>query len=211
VHDVRPLPAGDSSGISLFYFLIASTLGGLFTIAATGQAAPALRPRYRWPLILAAVVATPSLTYLLAGQGLGAVGESAGAVFALLGVGALYVLGVTTITRGLQIILGFRLTLMAGTVVFIMLNFPSAGATIQAPMLPTFWHVLNRFWIGASASDAFRGVVYFGGQGTGTAVLKLLGWLAVGAVLLALGWFKLQRGSHEITPKSPTMGSRSRS
>ena len=30
-------------------------------------------------------------------------------------------------------------------------------------------------------------------------MLKLLGWLAVGVVLLALGWFKLQRGREEIT------------
>jgi hypothetical protein len=66
-------------------------------------------------------------------------------------------------------------------------------------MLPAFWHVLNRFWIGASASDAFRGIVYFGGQGAGTGVLKLLAWFAVGAVLLALGWFK-QRGRQQVTP-----------
>jgi hypothetical protein len=65
---------------------------------------------------------------------------------------------------------------------------------------PAFWHVLNRFRIGASASEAFRGIVYFGGQGAGTGVLKLLAWFAVGAVLLALGWFKLQRGRQQVTP-----------
>jgi len=65
-------------------------------------------------------------------------------------------------------------------------------------MLPAFWHVLNRFRIGASASDGFRGIVYFGGQGAGTGVLKLLGWLAVGVVLLGLGWFKQQRGRREV-------------
>jgi hypothetical protein len=68
-------------------------------------------------------------------------------------------------------------------------------------MLPTFWHVLNRFWIGASAFNALRGILYFGGQGVGTDVLKLLGWLAVGAVLLALValrklWHERQR--HEV-------------
>jgi hypothetical protein len=199
VRDVRPLPAGDTSGLALFFFLVACTLGGFLTVTATGLAAPALRPRCRWPLLLAAVVATPVLGYLIGGQGLGAISGSAGAVVALLGVAALFVLIVTMIARGLQLILGTIGTLFAGLAVFVLLNFPSSGASVQGPMLPTFWHVLNRFWIGASASDAFRSIVYFGGQGVGTDVLKLLGWLAVGVVLLGLGWFKVQRGHQEVT------------
>ena len=186
VRDVRPLPAGNTSGLSLLFYLFACTFGGVLTVAATGMAAPALRPRYRWPLLVAAAVAVPIVAYLLAGQWLGAISGSAGAVFALLGVSALYVLIVTLIVRCLQLILGAIGALFAGLTVFVMLNFPCAGVSIQGPMLPTFWHVLNRFWIGASASDAFRSILYFGGQGVGTDVLKLLGWLAVGAVLLAL-------------------------
>ena len=202
VRDVRPLSAGDTSGISLYMFMIACTIGGFLTVTATALAAPALRPRYRWPLILAAAVAIPILGYLLGGLGLGAISGPSGAIFALLGVGALYVLVITMIARGLQLIFGAIGTLFVGMVVFVLLNFPSSGASIQGSMMPTFWHVLNRFWIGAAASDAFRGIVYFGGQGAGADVLKLLGWLAVGVVLLALGWFKLQRSREEAT--SPT-------
>ena len=104
------------------------------------------------------------------------------------------------IARGLQLVLGAIGMLFAGFSVFVLLNFPSSGDSLPGPMLPAFWHVLNRFWIGASASDAFRGIVYFGGQGARTGVLKLLGWLAVGAVLLALGWVKLQHGRQQVTP-----------
>jgi hypothetical protein len=199
VRDVRPLPAGDTSGVSLFFFLIVCTLGGFLTVTATGLAAPALRSRYRWSLILTAAVVIPALGYLLAGQGLGAISGPAGAAFALLGVGALYVLIVAMIARGLQLILGAIGTLFAGLAIFVLVNFPSSGASVQGPMLPTFWHVLNRFWIGASAANAFRSIVYFGGQGAGTDVLKLLGWLAVGVALLALGWLKSRRGRHEVT------------
>ena len=203
VRDVRPMPAGDTNGTSLYFYLIAGTLGGIITVAATGMAAPALRPRYRWPLLLAAAVAVPIVAYLLAGQGLGAISGSAGAVLALLGVSALYVLIVTMIVRGLQLILGAIGALFVGLALFVMLNFPSIGATVQGPMLPTFWHVLNRFWVGASAFNALRSILYFGGQGVGTDVLKLLGWLAVGAVLLALLalrrlWHERQR--HEAAP-----------
>ena len=203
VRDVRPMPAGDTNGTSLYFYLIACTLGGIITVAAIGMAAPALRARYRWPLLLAAAVAVPIVAYLLAGQGLGAISGSAGAVLALLGVSALYVLIVTMIVRGLQLILGAIGALFVGLALFVMLNFPSIGATVQGPMLPTFWHVLNRFWIGASAFNALRSILYFGGQGVGTDVLKLLGWLAVGAVLLALLalrrlWHERQR--HEAAP-----------
>jgi hypothetical protein len=82
---------------------------------------------------------------------------------------------VTMIARGLQLIVGAIGTLFAGLAVFVLVNFPSSGASVQGPMLPTFWHVLNRFWIGAVASDALRNIVYFGGQGVGTDVFKLLG------------------------------------
>jgi hypothetical protein len=199
VRDVRPLSAGDTSGLSLFFFMVACTLGGFLAVTATGLAAPALRPRYRWLLLGAVAVATPVLAYLVAGQALGAIAGPAGAVFALLGVGALYVLSVTMVARGLQLLFGTIGTLFAGFAAFVLLNFTSSGDSLPGPMLPTFWHVLNRFWIGASASDAFRGIVYFDGQGVRTGVLKLLGWLAVGVVLLALGWFKLHRSRQQVT------------
>jgi hypothetical protein len=185
VLDVRPLPAGDRSGDSLFFFLIGCSVAGFLTIAAAGVLAPALRPRYRWPLILAAAVAIPVAAYLLVGLGLGAITGPAGAIVALLGMGALYVLIVAMIARGLQVILG-QAAIIAFLAIFVMLDFPSSGGAISPVLLPTFWHVLNRFWIGGAAFDAFRSIIYFGGQGVGTDVLKLLAWLAVGVVLLAL-------------------------
>ncbi|TVZ01537.1 hypothetical protein EAS64_28995 [Trebonia kvetii] len=183
VLDVRPLPAGDRSGQSLFFFLIRCSVAGFLTIVVTG--APALRQRYRWQLILAAAVAMPVLAYLLAGLGLGAINGSAGAILALLGTGALYVLSVAVIARGLQVILG-KPAILAFLAIFVMLGFPSAGGAVSPVLLPTFWHVLNRFWIDAGAFDAFRSIIYFAGLGVGTDVLKLLAWLGVGVLLLAL-------------------------
>jgi hypothetical protein len=203
VRDIRPLPTGNTSGLALYFYLFACTFGAMLTVAAVGMAAPALQARYRWTLILAAAVATPIVAYLLAGQGLGAISGSAGAVFAVLGVSALYTLVITVIVRCLQFFLGPIGALFAAMTVFVMLNFPSAGVSVQAPMLPTFWHVLNRFWIGGPTSDAFRSILYFGGQGAGTDVLKLLGWLAVGAVLLALvglRGLRRERHHHKIAP-----------
>lgn len=52
-------------------------------------------------------------------------------MFAVLGVGALYVLAVAVIARGLQLVLGAIGTLFAGMAVFILLNFPSSGASLR--------------------------------------------------------------------------------
>ncbi len=185
VRDVRPLPPGDTSGTALYFVLIVCTIAGFTAVAATGQAAPALRPRYRFALFLGLAVTVPVLVYLLAGLGLGAISGSAGAILALLGMAALYVLVVTVIARGLQNILG-QATILALFAVFITLNFPSSGGALPGVMLPVFWQELNRFWIGAAALDSFRRIIYFSGQGTAADVLKLLGWLAVGLILLAL-------------------------
>jgi hypothetical protein len=182
----------------LFFFLIGCSVAGFLTVMATGAVAPALRPRYRWPLILAAAVAIPILAYLLVGLGLGAISGSAGAIVALLGMSALYMLIVVMIARGLQVILGPAAEL-AFFAIFVMLDFPSADGAISPVLLPTFWHVLNRFWIGRAAFPAFRSIIYFGGQGVGTDALKLLAWLGVGVVLLALPiWRKIGpgRGRH---------------
>ncbi len=196
VRDIRPLPPGDSNGTALYFFLIVCTIAGFTAVAATGQAAPALRPRYRFALFLAIAVAVPVLVYLLAGLGLGAIRGSAGAILALLAMAALYMFIVTMVARGLQDILG-PATILALFAVFITLNFPSSGGAFPGVMLPAFWHELNRFWIGAAALDSFRRIIYFSGQGAAADVLKLLGWLAVGLVLLALPTVPKLRSRHQ--------------
>ena len=177
----------------MFFFLIVCSVGAFQTVMVTGMLAPPLRPRYRWALIVAAAVAVPVLAYLLVGLGFGAISGPAGAIFALLGVGALYVFTVATIARGVQIVLG-QAAILAFLAIFVFIDFPSSGGAISPVLLPTFWHVLNRFWIGGGGFEAFRSIIYFGGQGVGGDVLKLLAWLGVGVVVLALAiWLKAGR------------------
>ena len=53
-------------------------------------------------------------------------------------------------------------------------------------MLPVFWRFLNHFWIGAETINAERSLLYFGGLGVGTDLLRLLAWTAVIVALLLL-------------------------
>ena len=70
--------------------------------------------------------------------------------------------------------------------VFVFLNIPSLGATYTDTMLPPFWRFLNHFWIGAETVNAERSILYFGGLGVGTDILRLLAWTAMTVALLLL-------------------------
>jgi hypothetical protein len=70
--------------------------------------------------------------------------------------------------------------------VFVFLNIASFGATYTPPVMAGFWRFLNHFWIGAQAVDAERSILYFGGDGAGTALLGLLAWTGAIALLIVL-------------------------
>jgi hypothetical protein len=53
-------------------------------------------------------------------------------------------------------------------------------------VLPSFWRFLNHFWLGAETTNAERSLLYFGGQGIGMQLFRLLAWTAVAGVLLVL-------------------------
>jgi hypothetical protein len=78
---------------------------------------------------------------------------------------------------------------LLASLIFIFLNFPSSGGTVPGELLPGFWRFLHQFWIGASALDANRSILYFDGAGVGTAVLKILAWLPGSAGLVAVPIF----------------------
>src|SRR5439155_253383 len=142
-----------------------------------------LSAQRRYLMIAAAAIATPILLYLVGGLIFNAYTGSAGTILALIGVGALYAFIVGVIR--LQVLLG-QAAIIAMMAVFVFLNFPSAGGAIPASMLPGFWRFIHSFWIGGAAVDAIRSILYFGGQGVATDIVKLLAWLIITFGLLAL-------------------------
>ena len=135
-------------------------------------------------MIAAVAVLVPVLTYLIGGLGFGTYKGSFGTILAFIGVGALYTFVVGFVTRLLQALYG-PVALLVALAVFVFLNIPSLGATYTAPLLDPFWRFLNHFWIGASAVNAERSILYFGGQGIGTDLLRMLAWTGVGVAVLA--------------------------
>jgi hypothetical protein len=134
--------------------------------------------------------------YLIGGLGYRAFGGSFGTITAMIGVAALYTFIVAVVTRLLQLGLGAAGALV-GSLLFIFLNMPSTGGTVASQLLPGFWRFLNQFWIGAAGLDANRSILYFGGNGVGADVLKMLGWVAASAVVLAFPIYRrTKRGQH---------------
>jgi hypothetical protein len=185
VDDVKPLPANNASGSPNFFFIVISTLGGFLTVVALGFAAPTLPEPQRLGIVAAASLLAPTIAWLIGGPGYDTFTGSAGAILAMLGLGALYAFAVAVITRLLQLGLGAAGALI-GSLILIFLNVPSSGGSVAAPLLPGFWRFLSHFWIGAAALDANRSTLYFGGNGVAGDVLKMLAWVAACACLLAV-------------------------
>jgi hypothetical protein len=199
VDDVKPLPADNASESPNFFFLIICTLGGFLTVAALGVVAPTLPGYHRLAITAVASLSAPIVAYLIGGPGYHTFSGSFGTIVAMLGLGALYAFAAAVITRLLQLGLGAVGTLL-GSLVLIFLNFPSSGGSVAVQLLPGFWRFLSHFWIGEAALDANRSALYFGGAGVTTDVLKILGWVAAWAALLA-GLIYL-RGKRQARPEA---------
>ena len=185
VRDVRPLPSDDVIGLGVFMFMIVCTICGYLAATVLATLAPTLAPSKRYPIIAATAVLVPVLVYLIGGLGYGTYTGSAGTILAFIGVGALYTFVIGLVTRLFQVLIG-PLALFVSLAIFVFLNIPSLGATYTTTMLSPFWRFLNHFWIGAETVNAERSILYFGGEGVGGDLLRLLAWTAVIVVLLLL-------------------------
>jgi hypothetical protein len=185
VRDVRPLPAGDEIGLGIFMFLIVCTICGYLTPTILETAAPALAPSRRYPVIAGMAVLIPAVAYLIGGLGYGTYTGSFGTILAFIVVAALYTFAIGLGTRLLQVLIG-PAAIFLSLAIFVFLNIPSLGATYTGPVLAPLWRFLNQFWLGAGTVDAERSILYFGGHGVGTDLLRALPWLAVIVALLVL-------------------------
>jgi hypothetical protein len=200
VDDVRPLPPDNASETPNYFFLIICSLAGFLSVTALGFVTPKLPERRRVAIMATASLLAPLVAYLIGGPGYGAFTGSPGAIVAMLGMGALYTFAVAIITRLLQLGVG-SLGGVVASLLFIFMNFPSAGGTVAPQLLPGFWRFLNHFWIGAAGLEANRNILYFGGADVGIDALKILAWVATSAALLAIPIY-LRSGSRGRTGAS---------
>jgi hypothetical protein len=187
VHDLVPLPTSDSTGISLFFLVIAWMLGGYVGATALGimlggMRSPGLRQAaVRLGLLAGYAVISGLLGALLIGPVMGVV---SGYSLSLAGTGMLLAFAAAAATAGLQAALGLPGTLIAiiGMVVF---GDPTAGTSVATPLLASPWNVIGQGLPPSAALSAARGVVYLGGANL-TGPLTVLATYAAAGTLLTL-------------------------
>ena len=185
IRDVRPLADGDPISLGVFMFMIVCTICGYFAATLLFTLAPELAPRRRFAILAGVAFLVPLIAYLIGGLGWGVYEGSFGTIAAFVGVAALYTFLIGLVTRLLQVLIGPP-ALFVSLAIFIFLNIPSLGATYTSTMLAPFWRFLNQFWLGAETTNALRSILYFGGDGVGNDLLRLLAWAGVVVLLLAL-------------------------
>jgi len=183
VEVAHPFAAGDPHGLVLFFLVLA-------TIVSTFVAHAILLVRGRgarlstWLGVEAGWAAVAGL----AGVGMAAwiVGgyDIAGAA-AMAGLVALAALATGTVTAGLARLLDAPGLGLAG-IVCVLLNLISSGGPAGQEFLPDAYRALSPWMPAGQLFSAFRGALYFDGQGLGTPVLVMAGWLVAGLVLLVL-------------------------
>jgi hypothetical protein len=200
VVDLAPLPASDSTGISLFFLVIAWMLGGYAGATALALVLGGIRPpglrqaAIRLALLAGYAVVSGLLGALLIGPVMGVV---PGYRLPLAGAGMLLVFAAAAATAGLQAALGLPGTLIA-IIAMVVFGDPTAGTSLATPLLASPWNVIGQGLPPSAALSAARGVVYLGGANL-TGPLTVLATYAAAGTLLTLAataWRRHRPASH---------------
>jgi len=179
---VHPLPKGDAVGVVPFLLTMALVVGGYVSATMAMAFGGLATPRGRGAALWLGAVLGGLITVLIAGPILGAIPTSK-----FLVLWALFVLVMTAVafaTAALQTVLGAAGTLVV-VVVFIIFGAPAAGGSVPAAFLPGFWRTFGPFLPAGAGTTAIRNTIYFEGNGSARAVLVLIAYLLVGAIVLA--------------------------
>lgn len=200
VTDVVAPARGDPTGQGLFFLLVAISIGSYTGVAAIGAAGARLRIGLRAAFGLGLSLVVSLLGALFAGPVFHLVDHDLPALWAL---GWLYSAGVLAIGIGLHTFLK-RWTTLALMVLFVMLNFTTAGGVFRPELQPRFFGALHSFWNGAGFVEGLRALLYFDGHGAGGRILALVLWFVAGLAVLGVAAV----AEHRRASRTPEVGFR---
>lgn len=183
VVDVRPGTAQDAGGQTLFFLLVALSVGAYASAVAIAAATARLRAGWRIGIGAVVSLALSAIAVIITGGVYGAMNGNEWSIWLL---GSLYVFGIVLVGIGLHPFLG-KWTTPALTLLFVMLNFTSSGGVYPPSLAPAFFAGLNTFWNGAAWLDAARALTYFPDLSVGFDVLRLVLWALAGLLLILVG------------------------
>ncbi|GEE02349.1 hypothetical protein nbrc107696_27950 [Gordonia spumicola] len=182
ITDVVPAdPVTDPSGQSLFFLLVALTVGSYGTGIAIAVAAGGRSMGVRLAFAAAAAVLVPAAVVAVAAM----FDALPGAGSAVFGLGVPYALATMLFAIGLHPLIG-RFTTIVMVTIFVGLNFTTSGGVFAPALQPAFFGALHDFWIGAGFNEAARDLAYFPHLSVTGELGKLVGWLVAGCALVAV-------------------------
>lgn len=201
VDEVAPLPTDDPSGTSLFFLLVICTVGGFLTITVVSQVLPQVRTKGLLAAAVGAGIFIPVIGFSMISLFVD-FGATFGSAAAVIGVAMIYTFTVALIAAFFTRVLGQAAVL--GEILFLVaLNFPSAGASVPAPLLPGFWQVVHDGWLGAGSFEAMRSLLFFDGAQAVRWLLQLIIWTFGALVLFLVAGVLKSRRQSATPPTSP--------
>ncbi|MBX6763628.1 MAG: hypothetical protein K6T51_05455 [Rubrobacteraceae bacterium] len=194
VKDVKPLPGGDSRGLSSFYAVVGWVVGGY--LLATAVAILRGRNVEGWRAALGRVGGFAA--YAVAAGAIGAVllegviGALGGPGADLAAIGALVVFATAVAAAALQALLGIAGTGIA-ILLFVVLGNPSSGGPYAPELLPQPWRALGILLPPGAGTTLVRNTVYFGGSHIAGALAVLAAYAMVGSVVILLAGERARR------------------
>lgn len=188
VTDAIAADSKDARGLSAFYLAVGWVVGGYLASAIlgiSGGSKPSSRSRASARLLGLAAYA------VLSGLGGALIAEAmfnafGGSFWTLAGLGTLTVFAVGAFSMALQAWLGL-IGIGVAILLFVVLGNPSAGGAYPAPLLPPFWAAIGPWLPPGAATDAVRGIIYFGNAGLAPAAAVLAAYAVVGVGLTYAG------------------------
>jgi hypothetical protein len=182
--DVRPLDEDDPRGVSIGLVGLAVTITSILGALVLFNLAPTLPAAWRLGALALFSVLGGALAMLVVQVGIGAL---PGSYFALVGVAALAIFAVASVSAAIIGAFGFPgVGLSFG--IFLMLGNPGSGAASAPELLPEPWKTGGQLLPPGASATGLRNVAYFDGAQAWEWLTVLLVYAVIGtAALLLLG------------------------
>jgi hypothetical protein len=182
--ELVPNRSGDTSGTSALYLLMACSLAPYFLVVAM-QRAVGFNRRAHVATMAGASAVTAVACYLTAAYGMHAIPAHPLSLLYLF----LLTQAVSLTSYGFVPFLG-QFFPAAPMTLFVLLGVSSSGATVPVDLIPGFFRFLHPVLPMGNTADALREVGYFNDRHLGRPTAVLCAWIAFGAALIMLGYFK---------------------
>lgn len=196
VTDVVPTSVDDPRGIGLSAGALPIALGGFMAGVATTLLVRGTGRRLAAMGTFAVVAGVAMAAILEFWFGTLSGNFAATAAAAVLGILAT---GLTVL--GLESLLG-KVGIAVGALLVVFLGNPLSGLTSAPEMLPQPWGAIGQLLPPGATGTLLRNVAFFDGAATTQPILVLLGWAALGAVLLVISGLRSRTGQPTGDPGS---------